>query len=174
MSSRPIIFSGTMVRAILDGRKTQTRRLAPHGKPGDRLWVRESWRVCSRFDVHPPRSLHIITGDIEYLADGDAIQRSGRTRHPLHMPREFSRILLEVTDARRERLQDITEEDAKAEGAMYHDGSGINHSGWRHDYKDVHLDARSSFARLWESIHGPGSWDVNPLVWVVKFRRVTP
>ena len=88
------------------------------------------------------------------------------------MPRWASRITLEVTGVRVERLQQTSEEDARAEGAMFHDGRGIGHSGWRHDYADVHDDARSSFAAIWQSINGPKSWAVNPWVWVVSFRRL--
>jgi hypothetical protein len=74
---------------------------------------------------------------------------------------------IEITDVRVQRLQDISEEDAKAEGAAWHDGRGIGHSGWRHDLRDVHDDCRSSFARLWDSLHDkPGArWADNP--WVV-------
>jgi len=66
------------------------------------------------------------------------------------------------------------ERDARAEGAMWHDGGTYWHSGWRHDYSDVHADAYSSFARLWNKINGPGAWDENPWVWVVSFERVKP
>jgi hypothetical protein len=88
------------------------------------------------------------------------------------MPRAASRITLEVTSVRAERLQSIGEADARAEGATYHDGRGISHSGWRHDLGAVHADARSAYARLWDDINGPGSWGVNPWVWAVEFRRL--
>lgn len=227
MKERPILFSAPMVRAILDDRKTVTRRVVkptyqsieerddgslwpwredlnratdywypcPYGEVGDRLWVREAWRM--------PASLDDLSGKlvaekcleagyrkpwapISFEADGALSSAKdwrefgstpgeavpGRYRHARFMPRWASRIALEVTAVRVERLQDISEAQARAEGACYHDGLGIGHSGWRHDLKDVHADARSSFARLWESINGAGSWADNPWVWVVEFRRV--
>ena len=196
MTERPILFSAPMVRAILNGNKTQTRRvvkgmalrwlrpdhftpeftalpengLCPYGQPGDRLWVRETFQ---RFTDD---------GEILYKADPAGFEAmneykrdeclEARWRPSIHMPRRFSRISLEITAVRVERLQEISEADARAEGAMFHDGGQIGHSGWRHDYSDVHADARSSFARIWNNINGPGSWDKNPWVWVIEFRRV--
>jgi hypothetical protein len=90
------------------------------------------------------------------------------------MPRWASRIRLRITDIRVERLQDISEDDARAEGAMWHDGGTYWHSGWRHDYSDVHADAHSSFARFWNKINGPGAWDANPWVWAISFEREKP
>lgn len=209
MKEHPILFSAPMVRAILEGRKTQTRRVVragyrsiydgkvtpadhdddlfrddlgrmckwvssnhdfefircPYGQPGDRLWVRETWAV------------NPYTPEVRYRATDELFDTNEygplTWRPSIHMPRALSRILLEVTAVRVERLNDISEADAKAEGAIYHDGRGTGHSGWRHDYKDVHANARSSFARLWKEINGPGSWAANPWVWVVSFRRVT-
>ncbi len=229
MKERPILFSAPMIRAILDGRKTQTRRVVkpqppsahrfagftvssthtddegkavwassdvsallkdahrvrcPYGAAGDRLWVREAWNGpfftedealdvddLSLFDV-PERCAYKADGGTtpEYIdADDNLVCKWCPS---IHMPRWASRILLEVTDVRVERLQEISEADARAEGASYHDGRGVGHSGWRHDYGDVHANARSAYARLWKHIHGPGSWDANPWVWVVEFRRV--
>lgn len=235
VQEKPILFSGPMVRAILEGRKTQTRRVVsksnsetaapwdrlefdeskwpkdlgfgflpdangfkkggylhvptrphaddsqddpddwtrnrvyPRWEIGDRLWVRETWGL---FDTEPkdgPERAHVY-----YRAsDGNLHEcRYQLWRPSIHMPRWASRITLEITDIRAERLQEISEEDAVAEGAMYHDGLGIGHSGWRHDYGDVFSTAKSSFWHLWESINGKGSWDVNPWVWAISFRRV--
>jgi hypothetical protein len=224
MSDRPILFSAEMVRAILDGRKTQTRRTmkiqpwpdatvevgpyhphwidrngesqpgpstfgavwdhqdivnggdaglrCPYGAPGDTLWVREAWRAWSQYDDWPPSRLPPGV-DVQYIADASATW-SSRYRSPRFMPRWASRITLEVKGVRAERLQDISEDDARAEGAMWHDGGTYWHSGWRHDYSDVHADAYSSFARLWNNINGPGAWDANPWVWVISFERVKP
>ena len=204
MSKRPIIFSAPMVRAILEGRKTQTRRVVkpqpdslstdgvptrffhkraigsgyqvqiscPYGAPGDRLWVREThW-----MDRRDPT---MVAMDL----DGYVVARSGyetgqacdvtqlsrhefwRKRPSIHMPRWASRILLEVTAVRVERLQDISEADAAAEGWMRRPEVS--------DDPQVHHDAaRDWFSDLWESINGPGSWEANPWVWVIEFRRV--
>ena len=195
MTERPILFSGPMVRAILEGRKTQTRRVVkpqpelqlksarwmrcadeqhalftqhdgelcgqmastrkcPYGKPGDRLWVRETWahRRWMLGDASPsPTTV--------YRADGEDLKGCDRWRPSIHMPRWASRITLEVVGVRVERLQDISEEDAKAEGIE-----------WVIGYRSrIPL-----FSALWERINGPGSWDANPWVWVVEFRRVSP
>ena len=228
MKERPIIFSAPMVRAILEGRKTQTRRVAnvaridrhpdmpsavimtlqnggqgwlnsqsehpnhiarlcPYGVPGDRLWVREThapqadcwgaWESWMRGDGGPAPIIH-YAADFKAFQDGQGFTINKpfieKWRPSIHMPRWASRILLEITDVRVERLQEISEADARAEGASYHDGRGVGHSGWRHDYGDVHANARSAYARLWKHIHGPGSWDVNPWVWAIEFKRVAP
>jgi hypothetical protein len=155
MKERPILFSGGMVRAILDGSKTQTRRIAkefnempnldgilkrfpnqegcPYGAPGDRLWVRETWAVQHEYDAFLTKRI----GDL---------------------------ILLEITDVRVQRLLEISEEDARAEGAI----------GALNDSVGYNWCAREAFAALWESIHGPGSWEVNPWVWAITFRRLEP
>lgn len=169
MADRPILFSAPMVRAMLAGTKTQTRRVAkpkrsiepmtdecPYGQPGDLLWVRETWAWygCER----DPR-------EVLYRADTSNLPEShGRWRPSIHMPRWASRITLRVTGVRVERLQDITEVDAIAEGAQ----------PFRlpcHPQRETlrHVDG---FALLWESINGAGSWDANPWVWVVEFERV--
>ncbi|PZQ69581.1 MAG: hypothetical protein DI563_19370 [Variovorax paradoxus] len=197
-----------MVRALLAGTKTQTRRvitnqphsvtlvesgnhlfdyrndlgdysrvvpmskavtLCPYGQPGDRLWVRETFTDSGR--VLPP-----IEEPFIYAADRNeagVMKWAARWKPSIHMPRAASRILLEVTGVRVERLQDISEADAREEGATFHDGCGVGHSGWRHDHGDVHADARSAYARLWEQINGAGSWDANPWVWVAEFARAT-
>jgi len=196
MKERPILFSGPMVRAILSGRKTQTRRIVkpqpdesglskkdgaeywedasgrkyicPFGVPGDRLWVRETWRTTKSLEHLAPRN--IASGaPLEYMADrcltpgGGRLEYRGKARPSIFMPRWASRINLEVADVRIERLNDITEEDAKAEGW---DGY-ISYMPQPHP-------AIAEFSRLWESIHGPGSWDHNPWVWVVTFKVEGP
>lgn len=199
MTERPILFSAPMVRALLDGRKQQTRRIVktkhagrivgpagpcmameytgidndgrdcfsaitcPYGQPGDRLWVRETWGYNPD---HPGR-----IGSICYRAD-PGHQHDGISWKPsIHMRREASRITLEITAVRVERLQDISEADALAEGIARHaDGSGFHTEDGRH----YSADPSESFASLWESINGPGSWDANPLAWVVEFKRSTP
>ena len=187
MKERPISATRPEVRAILDGRKTMTRRIVkpqpiggdkickrgmgygwiigqlrdsenawrdlscPYGQPGDRLWVRETWRIPNG----APR------GWVDYRAD-DA--REGfRWRPSIYMPRWASRITLEITDIRVERLQDISEEDAQAEGVKLHTEYIPMKVGFNH---------RQAFGGLWESINGPGSWDANPWVWAIEFKRV--
>lgn len=204
MKERPILFSAPMVRAILDGRKTQTRRVVkvppstrsvrwvenaelvpsggytgwviecdaplllprqcPYGVPGDRLWVRESFDVPYRQNFPGDRSAVVYRAD--YLRPtfldpcvGDDPSRWSRS---IHMPRWASRITLEVTGVRVERLQGISEEDAMAEGAppilVPPDGGS-----------EPHVEG---FRDLWESINGSGSWDANPWVWVIEFAKV--
>lgn len=178
---RPILFSAPMVRAILEGRKTQTRRVAkprevtaaitrglmggtnpafgpcPYGQPGDRLWVRETWRIERRgsdyfidfaADTGSPSMTRTVVVDAEALAT-----KNMRWRPSIHMPRWASRITLDVKTVRVERLQDISEADANAEGGLS-------------------LRGPNCFQCLWESINGPDSWDANPWVWVIEFERV--
>jgi hypothetical protein len=181
-----------MVRAILNGSKTQTRRVVkdrhigqidtsklpgpagwsrpmPYGKPGDRLWVRETWQSLhnqngERLDGLDDWKKH--PRECFYRADeSDPSTRpmSGRWRPSIHMPRWASRITLEVTGVRVERLQDIIVADAMAEGVVEcapHLRGLEPCMDWRYAYED-----------LWVSINGPGSWEANPLVWVVEFLR---
>ena len=172
MTERPILFSAPMVRAILAGTKTQTRRVVklkpdymetflrlpnkvaccPYGQPGGRLWVRETFEDCES-------ALHSC---VLYRADGGT---PGTKWTPsIHMPRWASRITLEITGMRVERLQDISEADAMAEGVHYSllEKIQAGQDRW----------ARHAYKKLWESIHGPGSWDLNPWVWVVEFKGV--
>jgi hypothetical protein len=186
---RPILFSALMVRAILEGRKTQTRRVVnklvgfgpitefgatdtrgydwafrdkrrlwndirrgqlreacPYGQPGDQLWVRETWNCADYSTRHQRRE------NVRYRAtDGEEL----RWRSPIHMPRWASRILLEIVSVRVERLQEIRERDCDAEGL-----------------EPIEMEMRPHFRSLWESINGPGSWETNPWVWVIEFRRV--
>lgn len=143
-------------------------KACPYGQPGDQLWVREAWSTHERFDYVPPAQLTTIS--INYLADGKI--ETGKGRPSIHMPRWASRITLEITGVLLEHLKDISEEDAKAEGAIYHDGHGIGSNGWRHAYERVHSEAKISFAELWDSTRDSECWDENPLVWVIEFKRV--
>mgnify|MGYP001195810431 CR=1 FL=1 len=199
MNERPILFSAPMVRAILSGKKSQTRRIVKinaagrafrgsrnwhvddpdavlacsYCQVGDFLWVRETWRTET--DAYNDLAPSQLSGEetVLYDADGDwaSNHTTGRYRQAIHMPRWASRITLKILDVRVERLNAISEADARAEGAAFHDGRGIGHSGWRHDNQDgyVHGDARSSFARLWNGLHGPDSWTANPYVWAISF-----
>lgn len=194
VKERPILFSGEMVRAILDRRKTQTRRImktqpvwvgypgvpfktsdadpagiinCPYGHVGQRLWVRETWS----------KAKSPFSRDIFYKADGDRqpgkqlalryAERETRWRPSIHMPRDASRITLEITGIRVERLQEISEADAIAEGIESVSG------GWKcYDLGGTYADPVHSFDSLWSSINGPDSWAVNPWVWVIEFRRI--
>lgn len=192
MRERPIWFSGPMVRALLTGTKTQTRRVVkprdiawmdehqglreqcnasrcPYGQPGDRLWVREAWTTHKFMDAIPPRDLQTIS--IAYVADGKI--QTGKYRQAFHMPRRYSRITLEVTGVRVERLQDISEADAIAEGIEPDVEPGDAAPLWR-NYATCNttISPIYSYQTLWEQINGPGSWDANPWVWVVEFKRL--
>jgi hypothetical protein len=231
MKERPILFSAPMVRAILEGRKTQTRRVVkpqppaghalhgfttfstrmtdvgkavwargdspllcdvhrvrcPYGQPGDRLVVRETWQYADWTEDGMPwiryradQATRLIEDTPEdwserltdawaslsvpenYALDNRAADR--RWRPAIHMPRWASRILLEVTGVRVERLQDISEPDAIAEGCA--GGHGVI-PGYSYS-----ATPREQYRALWESINGPGSWDANPWVWVVEFKRI--
>lgn len=205
MRERPILFNGAMVRAILAGQKTQTRRavkgialdwlgkaqftpeyvaspgndLCPFGQPGDRLWVRETWR---------PETIHSCAMDtcdcdsvgVSYAADGEWIPHTWQNPPPddwympaaaargnvpsIHMPRWACRLVLEITAVRVERLQAISEADAIAEGLSQSDtGSWLpgpcDHPEW-------------AFHQLWAQVYGDPAWEANPWVWVIEFKRV--
>ena len=217
MAERPILFSDTMVRAILAGAKTQTRRVVqapaknmqragtqvikhraagdpwygdhvwsmrnrmgvwgdytherfmsrcPYGAPGDRLWVREAWAPFvgpDGRDYVAYRSTCAPDGSFLWGGDGEIAQMQiHRWRPSIHMPRRVSRIILEITGVRVERLQDISEQDAWAEG--FPDPDGRNR-----EYPDR---ARYWFKTLWGEINGIESWDANPWVWVIEFKRI--
>lgn len=192
MRERPILFSGAMVRAILGGRKSQTRRAVkpqpagawaapgrsscPYGQPGERLWVREThapradcWGRWAE-SVAYERSV-FGPGELCYAADGgDPFIE--KWRPSIHMPRWACRLVLEVAGVRVERLQAISEGDAEAEGAE-RDTEPCDHA--RRSCAEVGClgpTHRAGFADLWASINGQASWDANPWVWVVDFRRV--
>jgi hypothetical protein len=234
VKERPILFSGPMVRAILAGTKTQTRRvvrvdeipitedaardgrlqkgipsnaanvrllgdyvkcdappgshtvssrvLSPYGLPGDRLWVRERYQLPDGLDKHNAGKVESMAKEagyrrgwspIRYHSDGEERLRElmsdapgcfgptwGRARPSIHMPRWASRITLEVTAVRVERLQDISEEDARAEGLALEPLIQPGH-------------AVGCFSRLWDEINGKRApWSSNPWVWAISFRRV--
>jgi hypothetical protein len=200
MKEHPIIFNGEQVKAVLDGRKTQHRVLikkqppkgaisgfksnvggpwydlwghngdavhrikSPFDEEGMRLYVREAW------------SSHIGTlgESIEYAYKATDDERLGPFKSPVTMPREASRITLEITGVRVERLQDISEADAIAEGVIRH-GVCAN-TGLYHNYLDTNtgfINAIDSYQSLWKSINGPGSWESNPFVWVIEFKQLT-
>lgn len=217
MKERGMIFNGEMTRAILDGRKTQTRRImkvqpsedftpmnmaletdykarwytpgivdkdgylqpaskevfgvsnenegysCPFGAVGDRIWVRETWNKYG--------------GLLTYRADHDWIDDmrkqtvcTARWVPSIHMPRWASRILLEITNVRVEQLNVISERDAQAEGVAKLQGGFWQHyqPGWTQHQ----LSARGSFVTLWKSIYGEESWNSNPWVWVIEFKRL--
>lgn len=191
VKDRPIIMCGAMVRATLADAKTQTRRVVkprkdkslgcelapceiagevnngdftncPYGRPGvNNLWVRETWAWWPA-DESGKREYGLI-----YRADVDDWEcRMFRWRPSTHMSRWASRITLEITGVRVERLQEISEEDAWAEGVQDWMGKGTPWKGVL-AYASVH-----AYAALWESINGPGSWALNPLVWVIEYKRV--
>jgi hypothetical protein len=185
MSDKPIIFSGPMVKALLDGRKTQTRRIlkSPYGTmewlgngqwrpictkvfPGDRLYVREAVRFCSQLDsIRPAEMSHYEPR--RYEADDLLIEPScmmiqpGRLRPSIHMPRWASRLTLIVTDVRVQRVQEISAEDCEREGIKISDGALV-----RDGYM---LANRKDCSALWNSIHGPDSWARNGWVCAVTF-----
>jgi hypothetical protein len=135
----------------------------PYGVPGDQLWVRERLERTQQ-------------GALGYYADGtwfpNTPWRWKRESLPsIHMPKWASRITLDIKLIRAERLMDISEEDAKAEGAQYHDGHGVGNSGWRHDADEglVFQTARNSFFHLWKKINGAESLKENPWLWVICF-----
>lgn len=222
MKERPILFSAPMVRAILSGTKTQTRRVVkpspewtepgtawkfsedghsgpgwyaynddypeegalfyrfPYGQPGDRLWVRETWQgpLVDDFESYLADPDKFKKPEFcEYAADGgpapefvtldDELEQ--RWRPSIHMPRWASRILLEVVSVRVERLADISKDDAMAEGIVLQPDGGFGLADSTH-YN--FSDPTDSYCSLWESINGDGSWQANPWVWVVEFKRL--
>ncbi|MGI2056206.1 hypothetical protein ACRN9T_03285 [Shewanella baltica] len=210
MKQRPIIFNTEMVQAIVDGRKTQTRRMfkaqphddwapfsknaewytptiidkrgfyqpandevfgvsdedcafvSPFGTIGDQFWVRETWRQfnssdecgCSEYPCGCPNN-----GTVLFKATGDSGE--SKWKPSIHMPRSCARILLEVTAVRVERLDDISEQDAKAEGFDYPAVPGM---GWK-------LNAKHNFLFAWDKIYGNRS--SNPFVWVIEFKVIS-
>lgn len=141
----------------------------PFGGVGDRIWVRETW---ARYNID--QNSH----DIAYRATTPADwPEEGRWRPSIHMPRWASRILLEITDVRVERLNVISEEDARAEGvgiAVWFAAKGVPESEWTSLGEQGAMQAShiNKFATLWESIYGAESWKANSWVWVIEFKRV--
>lgn len=199
---RPIIFTGDSVRAILEGRKTQTRRVikldrdgllsrngyfielhptcgpiwhpysgsgvqaapkdvvskfCPYGIPGEKLWVRETWRP-GRLKSDPP--IYRERAECGMIATNSQLVI---WRSPIHMPRSASRITLELTNVRVQRLEEISEEDAQAEGMI---GSPLNEKQWY----------RENFEETWNSVNAKRGygWDTNAWVWVITFKRIQP
>ncbi|RIZ44656.1 hypothetical protein AXX04_13555 [Pseudomonas aeruginosa] len=198
---RPILFSGPMVRAILEVTRRvvkpqpdflgsmvdpntpfktldaglHARITCPHGQPDDRLWVREAWAADAQVDAIAPRDLSQgepiwYPADFSVRQTGCSMISKGRGRPSIHMPRWASRILLEISAVRIERLQDISEKQALAEGVEL-EGEGVCWAGAAGTASDSPVE---SFRLLWELINGAGSWNANPWVWVVEFKRVTP
>lgn len=201
MTERGMIFNSEMVRAILDGRKTQTRRImapqpaddiergifpnpevigwkssrrhkhgsttahfCPYGKPGDRIWVREAFRVHSRATdvatlVYKASERNSWTEQTHRVpvAVCNKPATPEKWTPSLHMPRWASRILLEITDVRVERLRSMSQDDARAEGVIAASGP---------------MEAGLAFRELWDSIYGEEGWKSNPWVWVIEFKRV--
>lgn len=201
MKERPIVFSGEMIRSILDGRKSMTRRVVkpqptssergggllsfqttkyswqhttpdllsagvasycPYGAVGDRLFVREAFGFARGFDSYSPSKVP-NNATVYYAADEKPHPEMIRWRPSIHMPRWASRITLEITGVRVERLQDITEEDAKTEGLRC---GMADPNGATYDWK-------AHFASLWDEINGKSHpWESNPWVWVVEFEEL--
>jgi hypothetical protein len=207
---RPILFQAAMVRAILAGTKTQTRRVmkpqplggapellshllelghqrwatdeaeeeeiwkCPYGQPGDRLWVREAF-------IHEPAdycweasvSIPSRPASTVYRADCEGDTRGAGWKPSIHMPRALSRLTLEITGVRVERLQDISADDAVDEGIERDRQPEDRVCLWRNYLTGGTTVVQTfSYETLWESINGPGSWAANPWVWVVEFRRL--
>lgn len=207
MKERPILFSAPMVRAILDGTKTQTRRVfnarvlklmqaaaqigevspffemgslesgdldyilqfAPYGIEGDRLWVKETFKE----NVPPSRWI--------YRATDEATLDPRDKQHwkpSIFMSRRASRITLEIVSVRVERVQEISEEDVKAEGVRWYDDG--KYKGWECQEPEtgriglVVDDPRTAFMYLWDSINAKRGfgWQTNPWVWAITFKRI--
>jgi len=181
MAEKPIIFSPVMVKAILEGRKTQTRRLTNKLKyrVGDVLYVREPFvnlihfaKIDGKLKQDSLWNRNIRT--ILYLADIPAWQRKqlkGKVSPAIHMPKEFSRIKLEVTNVRREHLQDISDEDLRAEGVEV---MRFIEEGWASCSTDrVIRPDREIFAHYWNNLRKfrkNDKWEDNPVVWVIEFK----
>ena len=216
---RPILFNGEMVRAVLDGRKTQTRRAVklipqdkrtilcsfsnekgaifndgrglsvstfvpircPYGQPGDRLWVREAWKVYS--DNLPPRILYPsdgsieavdFTGDWDFFCEQYAKSGPNRTRPSIHMWRWASRITLEITDVRVERVQDISARDVESEGVDVVSRLPVFPPKRETLECLLKIVAHQEIKKPWDSINAKCgySWDSNPWVWAISFKVV--
>jgi len=202
MKEHPILFNGEMVRAILGGRKTQSRRpmapqpqgafggldgavarfydsygetasiRCPFGRTGDHLWVRETFAYPATV-IGTPNHLRMADGELPvYCADViDPPFGYSKWKPSIHMPRWVSRIMLEVTDVRVQRVQDVTDDDAWEEGAWW----------WQHDdaagppfyvRKGYNVEC---FSELWDSIYAKRGlgWDINPWVFAISFKRIT-
>jgi hypothetical protein len=144
---------------------------SPYGAEGDRLWAREPWRTEKALDELSPAELD-LDAPIHYLADNDTeecLQHWGRYRHARFMCRWMSRLLLEITKVRIQRLQEISREDAIAEGIVQLPDGGYGLPDGRHYH---HTDPRQSYFSLWEHINGPGSVQRSPYVWATTFKEL--
>ncbi len=218
VKERGMIFNDEMVRAILGGNKTQTRRIVeekfygravaaellakhcPYGQPGDRIWVREAWAIlgnedgcsvdwndnlCLGDEKNAARiyrasceqkpgdyGLWSIPDDADWKPHTVNEKFEGGWRPSIHMPRWASRILLEITNVRVERLNDISECDARDEGVPPAGSLLPDHPGTFLTPKGDFAMAKVAFQRLWEPIYGEESWNANPWVWVIEFKRI--
>lgn len=184
MRDHPIIFSGPMVRALLDGRKTMTRRLTVEGMqrikknprpswwthchPGDQLWVRESFRISDGGVIYDAAGGQedYIKPEYKYRVDGG----NGPWRPSIHMPRDASRLTLEVTEVRTEPLHSIMwNGDAEREGIYYID-RGPEHDPWTWTSNTwCYSTPGDAFAALWKFLNGAAAWDTNPDVVAITF-----
>lgn len=225
MKERPIIFSAPMVRAILDGRKTQTRRviksparnmqkqghevikrnpdndpwykdyiwsmrvdggswadykherflqLCPYGAIGDKLWVRETFGSSIRNLGGTPHEKLVYKADNPneaYCYSSEGAEIPIKWKSPIFMPRWASRITLEITNLRVERVQDISCDDANAEGVQAWVESFANREIY-HENGNLKGYPVTAYKRLWEQINGAGSWDANPWVWIIGVKRI--
>lgn len=214
MRERPILFSGAMVRALIDRSKTQTRRLVkpqphlavssiehvegaefrfcapervkqqyahtfplhrlrcPYGAPGDRLWVRETFALVPATAYRASAGVNQTVNPSDthesaiYRACFDRASGGVVWKPSIHMPRWASRLTLKVTDVRVERLRDISEEDARAEGCHDSDGAPT---------QELSGTARGAYALLWDEINGKtAKWSSNPWVWAITFEVIAP
>jgi hypothetical protein len=199
---KPILFNTAMVKVILDGQKTQTRRIMkpqPEGNthltkseigmprivndemgmmwtynklkynPGDILWVRETW-ACNQSPFPAERDCYNYIYKADYCKD---VICPTKWRPSIHMPREAARLFLKVTNVRAERLWDITEEDARAEGVKdpYDYQPPVYYE--QPQMRGLEIN-KSAFAGLWDSINKrQDGWDANPWVWAIEFEKVT-
>jgi len=215
MKERPILFSSPMVRALLAGTKTQTRRIykpkrpppyeivdethtgkawpffaddaggyhllaSPYGRRGDRLWVRETWRTEERDSDAVDGILFAADGAFVPIENKKEaadrwIEDHNNGKHPgwrpsIFMRRWASRLTLEITHVRFQRLQDISEEDARAEGVIQKFTAWLPREG-----ETAFSTAREAYRCLWDDINGidgPGCWEANPWIWAISFRRL--
>lgn len=149
----------------------------PYGQPGDRLWVKETWAEPTSLDPGPTFYRADYPACVPTHFSNVPAASAIKWRPSIHMRRDQSRITLEITDVRVERLQDISGADAKAEGADCLIWNGIHGTSadlidW--PLKEADNPYRNGFALLWEAINGDGSWNANPWVWVIEFKRMQP
>jgi hypothetical protein len=181
----PILFKPEMVNAILEGRKTQTRRvvkspqtlsvidvfgkdetktLCPYGNIGDVLWVRETWALRPGFSDWKYYKADYSAEDLSHI----------KWKPSIHMPKEACRLFLEVTEVRVQRLQDISANDAIDEGIeIVPSDMPVTYKNYEKGFEwDGLGDSTQSFQSLWESINGHDSWQANPFVWAITFKRI--